>query len=110
MQSLIFTFILFVSSFSAVAIDEIQVKVNSKGIYIKNDKVDFLHVIKLSKLYTSNKNLKMKLDSEFYNEPHKLKYTQASFFNSNNKLVANFRIDYTKDSSTMICVFMVCTP
>lgn len=94
---------LLATTFSASATEEISVNVNSQGIFLNNVQVDEMDIVNLAKRYTSNSSLEMKVESEFQ------KYQHAKFFDSDNNLVVDFKIEYSADASSFFCVFTECS-
>ena len=90
-------------SFSTSATQKIRVIVNSQGIFLNNEQVEVMDVVNLAKRYTSDLSLNMNVESEF------LKYDHAKFFDSDNKLIADFKIEYSHDASNFFCVFTECS-
>lgn len=89
-------------TFSASATEEICVNVNSQGIFLNNVQVSVMDIVNLAKRYTSNPSLEMEVESEFQ------KYQHAKFFDSDNNLVVDFKIEYSADASNFFCVFTEC--
>ena len=90
-------------AFSVSATEVVRVNVNSQGIFLNNAQVNVMDVVNLAKRYTSNLSLEMKVESEFQ------KYQHAKFFDSDNKLVVDFKIEYSPDASSFFCVFTECS-
>jgi hypothetical protein len=90
-------------TFSTSATEVVRVNVNSQGIFLNNAQVNVMDVVNLAKRYTSNLSLEMEVESEFQ------KYQHAKFFDSDNKLIVDFKIEYSADASNFFCVFTECS-